>query len=253
MPAGIRACLFDLDGVLTQTDLVHTAAWQEMFDTFLRKRATRTGQPFIPFDPVSDYGRYVDGKPRADGARSFLASRGIELPEGGDEDEPGAETVRALSDTKNAILLRRIDQDGVQAYPGSVRYLRAVLAAGRQCAVVSASANCRAVLAAAGLIDDFQVVVDAAVTDRERLRGKPAPTPTWPPPGCLASRPRRPPCTRTRRPEWPRGVRAASAGWSEWTAWARRTPSGGRGLTSSSTISPNSPAPSDSSADWLSS
>ena len=80
MPAGIRACLFDLDGVLTQTDLVHTAAWQEMFDAFLRRRTARTGQPFIPFDPVSDYGRYVDGKPRADGARSFLASRGIELP-----------------------------------------------------------------------------------------------------------------------------------------------------------------------------
>jgi beta-phosphoglucomutase family hydrolase len=175
MPAGISACLFDLDGVLTQTDLVHTAAWQEMFDTFLRKRATRTGEPFIPFDPVSDYGRYVDGKPRADGARSFLASRGIELPEGGDEDDPGAETVRSLSDTKNAILLRRIAEDGVQAYPGSVRYLRAVLAAGRECAVVSASANCRAVLAAAGLLDDFQVVVDAAVTDREQLRGKPAP------------------------------------------------------------------------------
>jgi beta-phosphoglucomutase family hydrolase len=175
MPAGIRACLFDLDGVLTQTDLVHTAAWQEMFDTFLRGRADRTGQPFIPFDPVSDYGRYVDGKPRADGARSFLASRGIELPEGSDEDDPGAETVRALSDTKNAILLRRIAQDGVQAYPGSVRYLRAVIATGRKCAVVSASANCRAVLAAAGLIDDFQVIVDAAVTDRERLHGKPAP------------------------------------------------------------------------------
>jgi beta-phosphoglucomutase family hydrolase len=175
MPAGIRACLFDLDGVLTQTDLVHTAAWQEMFDAFLRQRATRTGQPFIPFDPVSDYGRYVDGKPRADGARSFLVSRGIELPEGSDADDPGAETVRALSDTKNAILLRRIAQDGVQAYPGSVRYLRAVMAAGCQCAVVSASANCRAVLAAAGLLDDFQVIVDAAVTDRERLRGKPAP------------------------------------------------------------------------------
>jgi beta-phosphoglucomutase family hydrolase len=175
MPAEIRACLFDLDGVLTQTDLIHIAAWQEMFDAFLRQRATRTGQPFIPFDPASDYGRYVDGKPRADGARSFLASRAIELPEGSDDDDRAAETVRALSDTKNAIVLRRIAQDGVQAYPGSVRYLRAVMAAGRKCAVVSASANCRAVLAATGLIDNFQVVVDAAVTDRERLHGKPAP------------------------------------------------------------------------------
>jgi beta-phosphoglucomutase family hydrolase len=175
MPAEIRACLFDLDGVLTQTDLIHIAAWQEMFDAFLRQRATRTGQPFIPFDPASDYGRYVDGKPRADGARSFLASRAIELPEGSDDDDRATETVRALSDTKNAIVLRRIAQDGVQAYPGSVRYLRAVMAAGRKCAVVSASANCRAVLAATGLIDNFQVVVDAAVTDRERLHGKPAP------------------------------------------------------------------------------
>ncbi len=175
MPAGIRACLFDLDGVLTQTDLVHTAAWQEMFDAFLQRRAARTGQPFIPFDPVSDYGRYVDGKPRADGARSFLASRGIELPEGSDDDDLAAETVRALGNRKNAILLRRIEQDGVQTYPGTVRYLHAVTAAGLKRAVVSASANCRAVLTATGLIDDFEVIVDAAVTDAERLRGKPFP------------------------------------------------------------------------------
>jgi beta-phosphoglucomutase family hydrolase len=175
MPAGIRACLFDLDGVLTQTDLVHTAAWQEMFDAFLRRRAARTGQPFIPFDPVSDYGRYVDGKPRADGARSFLASRGIELPEGIDDDDPADDTVWALSNTKNAILLRRIEQDGVEPYPGSARYLRIVTAAGLKRAVVSASANCRAVLTATGLIDDFEVIVDAAVTNTERLRGKPFP------------------------------------------------------------------------------
>ena len=175
MPTGIRACLFDLDGVLTQTDLVHTAAWQEMFDAFLQRRAARTGQPFIPFDPVSDYGRYVDGKPRADGARSFLASRGIELPEGSDDDDLATETVRALGNRKNAILLRRIEQDGVQTYPGTVRYLHAVTAAGLKRAVVSASANCRAVLTATGLIDDFEVIVDAAVTDADRLRGKPFP------------------------------------------------------------------------------
>lgn len=175
MPAGIRACLFDLDGVLTQTDILHTAAWREMFDAFLRRHAARSGQPFIPFDPISDYGRYVDGKPRADGARSFLVSRGIELPEGTDEDDPAAETVRGLGNSKNAMLLGRIARDGAPAYPGSVRYLHAVEAAGLRCAVVSASANCRSVLAAAGLIDDFEVIVDAAVTDREQLRGKPAP------------------------------------------------------------------------------
>ena len=175
MPAGIRACLFDLDGVLTQTDLVHTAAWQEMFDAFLQRRAARTGQPFVPFDPVSDYGRYVDGKPRADGARSFLLSRGIELPEGSDDDDPAADTVRALGNRKNRILLRRIEQDGVEPYPGTVRYLRVVAAAGLKSAVVSASANCRAVLTATGLIGDFEVIVDAAVTDADRLRGKPFP------------------------------------------------------------------------------
>ncbi len=175
MPAGIRACLFDLDGVLTQTDLVHTAAWQEMFDAFLQRRAARTGQPFIPFDPVSDYGRYVDGKPRADGARSFLLSRGIELPEGSDDDDPAADTVRALGNRKNGILLRRIEQDGVEPYPGTLRYLRVVAAAGLKSAVVSASANCRAVLTATGLIGDFEVIVDAAVADADRLRGKPFP------------------------------------------------------------------------------
>jgi beta-phosphoglucomutase family hydrolase len=171
----MRACLFDLDGVLTKTDVVHAAAWQEMFDSYLRQRATKTGQPFIPFDLVSDYGRYVDGKPRAAGVRSFLASRGIVLPEGSDEDTAAAQTVRGLGNRKNAILQRRIAQDGVMAYPGSVRYVRAAAAAGLRRAVVSSSANCRSVLAAAGLADDFDVVVDAEVAQQEQLRGKPAP------------------------------------------------------------------------------
>ncbi len=175
MPAGISACLFDLDGVLTQTEVVHAAAWQEMFNAFLRQRATRTGQPFVPFDLVSDYGRYVDGKPRADGARSFLASRGIELPEGSDDDDAGAETVHALGNWKNKILLQKIADEGALAYPGSIRFLRAAIAAGLGRAVVSASANCRAVLVGAALMDNFQVVVDAAVADSGKLRGKPAP------------------------------------------------------------------------------
>ena len=175
MPAGISACLFDLDGVLTQTEVVHAAAWQEMFDAFLRQHATRTGQPFVPFDIVSDYGRYVDGKPRADGARSFLESRGIYLPEGSNDDDAGAGTVHALGNWKNTILLRKIADEGALAYPGSVRFLRGVLAAGLGRAVVSASANCRAVLIGAALMDSFQVVVDAAVADSGKLRGKPAP------------------------------------------------------------------------------
>jgi beta-phosphoglucomutase family hydrolase len=175
MPARIRACLFDLDGVITKTDAVHAAAWGEMFDAYLRQHAAETGQPFRPFDLVSDYGRYVDGRPRAEGVRSFLASRGIDLPEGSDGDDPGRSTVRALARRKNEILQRRIAEDSVMAYPGSVRFLRAVAAAGLRRGVVSSSANTRAVLAATGLTGDFEVVVDAQVARKEGLRGKPAP------------------------------------------------------------------------------
>jgi beta-phosphoglucomutase family hydrolase len=175
LPDGIRGCLFDLDGVLTQTAKVHDAAWKEMFDDYLRERAKRTGQPFVPFDPVADYDEYVDGKPRADGTRSFLESRGIELPEGKDDDPPAAETVHGLGNRKNALVLRKIREDGVEAYPGSVRYVRAVKAAGLPRAVVSSSANCRDVLIAAGIEDLFDARIDGAVAEREHLRGKPAP------------------------------------------------------------------------------
>ena len=175
VPGRIKACLFDLDGVLTQTASVHAAAWQEMFDAYLRKRAARSGEPFRPFDPVADYDAYVDGRPRADGTRAFLASRGITLPEGGPDDPAGAETVSGLSTAKNEIVLRRIAEGGVTAFPGSVAYVRAAAAAGLRRAVVSASANCRAVLAGAGLDGLFDVVVDGIVAGREQLAGKPAP------------------------------------------------------------------------------
>jgi beta-phosphoglucomutase family hydrolase len=178
IPATIRACLFDLDGVITKTDVLHAAAWQEMFDAYLRKRAAQTGQPYIRFDLVSDYGRYIDGQPRAEGVRSFLASRGITLPEGSEDSEDsegGAPTVRALGRRKNEILQRRIAADGVQVYPGSARYLHAVAAAGLRRAVVSSSANTRAVLVAAGLTGDFEIIVDAQAARRQGLRGKPAP------------------------------------------------------------------------------
>jgi beta-phosphoglucomutase family hydrolase len=175
LPDGIRGCLFDLDGVLTMTAMVHDAAWKEMFDSYLRERSRQTGEPFVPFDAVKDYEQYVDGKPRQDGTRSFLASRGIELPEGGEDDPDGAQTVHALSTRKNEILLRRIHTDGVQAYEGSVRYARAVRASGLHSAVVSASANCRDVLAAAGIEDLFEARIDGTVAEREHLRGKPAP------------------------------------------------------------------------------
>ena len=175
LPDGIRGCLFDLDGVLTKTAQVHDAAWQEMFDGYLRERSRRTGGPFVPFDRVADYENFVDGKPRADGTRSFLQSRGIELPEGSPDDPPDAETVEGLSNRKNEILLRRIREDGVEAYPGSVRYVRAVRDAGLRRAVVTSSANCRDVLASAGLEDLFETHIDGLTVEREHLRGKPAP------------------------------------------------------------------------------
>ncbi len=175
IPDPTRACLFDLDGVLTPTAAVHAAAWKEMFDSYLRRRADRTGEQFVPFDPVADYDACVDGKPRADGTRSFLRARGITLPEGHPDDRPGTETVNGLGNAKNQIVLRKLAEGGVSAYPGSVRYLHAVRAAGLACAVVSSSANTHAVLKAAGLDGFADVVIDGVVASRERLAGKPAP------------------------------------------------------------------------------
>jgi beta-phosphoglucomutase family hydrolase len=175
LPSRIRACLFDLDGVLTQTAKVHAAAWKEMFDDYLRKRAARTGEKFVSFDPVADYDTYVDGKPRYDGVRSFLASRGIELPEGDPNDPPSAETVRGLGNRKNELVLALLKRDGVKVYEGSVRYVRAVRDAGLRRAVVSASANCREVLQAAGIEDLFEVRIDGIVVEQQHLKGKPAP------------------------------------------------------------------------------
>lgn len=171
----MTACLFDLDGVLTQTALVHNAAWEETFNDFLRQRAAAGHERYRPFDPGPDYNRYVDGRPRADGVRTFLASRGITLPEGAPDDPPSADTVNGLGNRKNAVILRRIHIDGVQAYEGSVRYLRAAAAAGLRRAVVSASANCRDVVAAAGLQDLLEVRVDGLVAREQSLRGKPHP------------------------------------------------------------------------------
>jgi beta-phosphoglucomutase family hydrolase len=175
LPDGIRGCLFDLDGVLTQTAKVHDAAWKQMFDDFLRERASQSGQPFTPFDPVKDYDEYVDGKPRADGTRSFLESRGIELPEGSPDDPADAETINGLGNRKNVILLEMIRTQGVEAYEGSVRYVRAAREAGLRRAVVSSSANCHDVLVAAGIDDLFEARIDGVTARKEHLRGKPAP------------------------------------------------------------------------------
>lgn len=175
LPDSIRACLFDLDGVLTQTATVHAQAWKEMFDAYLRERAARTGEPFTPFDAGDDYTRFVDGRPRLDGVRAFLASRAIELPAGGADDPPDAETISALGARKNALVLDLMRERGVAAYEGSVRFVRAVRGAGMRSAVVSSSANCREVLSAAGIEDLFDARIDGLVAERRHLAGKPAP------------------------------------------------------------------------------
>jgi beta-phosphoglucomutase family hydrolase len=171
----VRACLFDLDGVLTETAKVHAAAWKEVFDQFLQARASKAGEQFVPFDQKDDYDAYVDGKPRYDGVRSFLASRRIELPEGKPDDPPSAETVCGLGNRKNEIVLRMIHEEGVEAYPGSRRYLEAARDAGLRRAVVSSSTNCRDVLEAAGIEDLLEARIDGVVAEREHLKGKPAP------------------------------------------------------------------------------
>jgi beta-phosphoglucomutase family hydrolase len=175
LPDGVTACLFDLDGVLTQTAKVHAAAWKTMFDDFLKRWAERHGEEFVPFDAVGDYDEYVDGKPRYEGVRSFLESRGIELPQGIPDDPPTAETVDGLGNRKNEIVLGLIKEQGVQPYEGSVRYVHAVIEAGLRRAVVSSSTNTRDVLKAAGIDDLFDVIIDGVVADREHLKGKPAP------------------------------------------------------------------------------
>lgn len=175
LPDGTRACLFDLDGVLTDTASVHAAAWKQMFDDYLRARAERDGTPFQPFDVKVDYGPYVDGKPRLDGTDSFLRSRGIELPLGGEGDAPDAETLTALSTKKNNLVQEKIRTVGVDVYPGSVRYLQAVQAAGLATAVVSSSANAAQVLEVTDLAQYIDHRVDGVSAKERGLPGKPAP------------------------------------------------------------------------------
>jgi len=172
LPDAITTCLFDLDGVLTQTAKVHAEAWKQTFDEYLRKR---DGDSFKPFDKHSDYDEYVDGLPRYDGVRNFLKSRGIELPEGSPDDSPDKETVCGIGNRKNDLVLDLIKRDGVQPYEGSVRYVKAARDAGLHRAVVSSSANCRDVLIAAEIEDLFEARIDGKVADEEHLKGKPAP------------------------------------------------------------------------------
>jgi beta-phosphoglucomutase family hydrolase len=163
LPDQIKACLFDLDGVITQTAKVHAKAWKQMFDEFLQER---DGDNFKPFDEHDDYDEYVDGKPREDGTRSFLESRGIKLSE---------TEIKKLGDRKNDLVLKLINEQGVDVYDGSVRYVKAAIDAGLRRAVVSSSANTRAVLKSAGIIDLFEEIVDGNTLADEHLKGKPAP------------------------------------------------------------------------------
>jgi len=171
LPDGITACLFDLDGVLTSTATLHRAAWKETFDALLRERG---GAGFAEFTE-QDYLAHVDGRPRHDGVRAFLASRNITLPEGRPDDPPDAATVHGVGNRKNALLQDVIDREGVASYPGSVRYLQATRDAGLVIGVVTSSANAAAVLEATGLAEFVQARVDGVVIQRDGLRGKPAP------------------------------------------------------------------------------
>ncbi len=175
LPDGVLACLFDMDGVVTQTATVHAAAWKEMFDEFLSERAKATGTKFVPFDSGHEYDAYVDGKPRLDGTRSFLESRGIDLPEGTPDDPPGTPTVYGLSNRKNQMVLAKIAAGGVQVYDGTIAYIKAVREHGIRTAVVSASANTVQVLQSAGIEDLFDTRIDGVIAKERGLRGKPAP------------------------------------------------------------------------------
>lgn len=171
----MRACLFDLDGVLTDTASVHTKAWTRMFDDYLRGRSQRTGELFTPFDPVEDYRTYIDGKRRDDGVRSFLASRTITLPDGDPADSPGAETILGLGNLKNEMFQKTLHTEGVTVFEGSRSYLEAVRDAGLAVAVVSSSSNTKEVLELTGLDRFVDARVDGVTLRAENIAGKPAP------------------------------------------------------------------------------
>ena len=214
LPPSIVACLFDLDGALTSTASTSAAAWAEALDEVLRRYARRDGLVFVPFDPAADYRALVDGRPRDEGTRTFLSARGVVLAEGVSSDGPGADTVAGVGAHKSQAMARLLRRDGVHAFPGSVRYLRAARTAGLRCGVVSSSTKARAVLADAGMIELFGVLADGASAGEGHLRGKPHRTRSSP-------RPTRSGCTpvqrRCSRMPWRGsrpGARAVSATWS---------------------------------------
>jgi beta-phosphoglucomutase family hydrolase len=175
LPEAISACLFDLDGVLTRTAVLHDAAWKQAFDELLAERAGDAHEVPVPFDAVKDYDDYVDGRPRLDGTRTFLRSRGIELPDGTPGDKPGSQTLYGVANRKNELVLQMMKTRGVEVYPGSRRFLEEVRRISLKTAVVSSSENAATVLKAAGLEDLLDARVDGVVAMDAHLAGKPAP------------------------------------------------------------------------------
>ncbi len=175
LPPGVSACVFNIEGILVASVVLHLDAWTKAFDEFGLRRTERTGGPFPPFDPRTDYIDHIHGKPRLEGARSFLVSRGIKLPEGDPADPPGTETVYGIANHKNELLRRRLDELGVSAYEGSWQYLETALETGVHTAVVSASANTRTILERAGLAAVIEGCVDGNTIVAEHLRESPAP------------------------------------------------------------------------------
>lgn len=169
------AWLFDMDGVLTKTAAVHAAAWKQTFDEFLERDATSGNTPFVPFDIEGDYDEYVDGEPREDGVRNFLASRGVTLPEGVDDDPVDARSVKGLGNRKNDLVLEVMKRDGVAVFEGATDLVSELRRLGVKVAVISASENTEAALAAAGILALFDAIVDGVVLKERHLAGKPAP------------------------------------------------------------------------------
>ena len=173
--ASFDAVLFDLDGVLTATAKVHDAAWKKTFDAYLKERADKNNEPFKPFDADEDYSQYVDGKPRYDGVKSFLESRGIHLPYGDPSDPPEAETICGIGNRKEELVIKTLKTEGVEVYEGSVAWVKELRQNGIKTAVVSSSKNCQTVLQAGGIDGLFDVRVDGHVVEDQKLPGKPAP------------------------------------------------------------------------------
>lgn len=210
-PAAIRACLFDLDGVITDTTSLYAAAWKEAFDTLLQQHE---GEGFRPFAADTGYDEFFDGRSSAEGVRCFLSSRGIERPDGSPDDPPGPDTVYGLVRWKNSLFEARTRSQGVQVYQDTMAYVMAARDSGLLTAVVTSSANCREILRAARMETLFDAWIDGVVAASRNLRGKPHPTHSWQLPAIWASTLHSARYSRTRRQAWTPDDRVTSGGWS---------------------------------------